>query len=114
MRAGICDENFNWQTFEFVSDVKWMRDAGVRGMVLGHRILFADIPSQIPQRTFRHELQHAYQIMRHGRLRFYVKFFLYSLRHGYHRNPFEEEARAHECDPLTAHEEKLLWNLRSA
>jgi hypothetical protein len=93
----------------FKCDVEWMRRAGVRGVVIGNTVLFADSP--VPKWLFRHELEHAYQQIREGVIRFYLKYFYYSLRYGYQDNPFEVEARARQNDPLTTIEEQLLWKL---
>lgn len=44
----------------------------------------------------RHELKHVEQFRRHGFFRFLVLYLWESLRHGYHDNRFEVEARAAE------------------
>lgn len=95
------------------TNVKWLKKHGVRGIVLWPRIMFANRADEIPEWLFRHELEHAYQIMRMGRWHFYLKYFWYSVRHGYESNPLEVEAFARQHDYLTTDEELLLCNLRN-
>lgn len=45
-----------------------------------------------------HELQHVRQYERYGTIGFLFRYFYYSLRKGYYRNPLEAEARAAEKD----------------
>lgn len=110
MRAGICTTL--WAGFEFHFDVDWMKKHRVRGIVIGRRILFSVPATEVDRWIFRHELEHAYQQVREGAFRFYLKYFLYSLRYGYKNNPFEVEAREHQYDELTTYEENLLWKLK--
>lgn len=110
MRAGICTTL--WAGFDIRCDVDWMKRAGVRGVVIGKTILFADPITDVDRWLFRHELEHAYQQMREGTFLFYLKYFLYSLRYGYMNNPFEVEAREHQYSPFTETEEQLLWKLK--
>ena len=44
----------------------------------------------------RHERKHLEQIERDGRLLFAIKYSWWTLRHGYHMNPYEVEAHAAE------------------
>ena len=97
------------RNFHIKSDFAWMREVGVRGVVIGRYILFSD-PTP-PKRIFRHELEHGYQQIREGVIKFYLKYFYYSLRYGYHLNPYEIEARKAEELPLTPNEVHLLWKL---
>ena len=48
---------------------------------------------RMPADLERHELEHVYQAMRLGRLRFWAAYLLEYTRHGYHANRFEKEAR---------------------
>ncbi len=96
----------------FHCDVDWCKRYKIRGVVIGHHIFFADPPDSIPEWTFRHELEHAYQIMREGARKFYWNYFWFQIRLGYHKNPYEIEARAVECIPLTINEEEILWKLK--
>ncbi len=89
-----------------------MKRLGVAGVVIGRTILFSRPADLVTRQNFRHELEHAYQIMRDGPLRFYLKYFFYSLRHGYWDNPYEVEARREAKQPFNSHEEDLLWKLR--
>lgn len=106
MRAGICTPK--WKGFIFICDVDWMRKAHVRGVVIGSYILFSNIPDQ---HLFRHELEHAYQQIRDGRVRFYLKYFYYQVVFGYQKNPYEVEARECSRQPLTSIEEAILCSL---
>lgn len=110
MRAGICTPI--WKNYTIHCDIDWMKRTRVRGIVMWNHILFAAPAEDIPQWLFRHELEHVYQQIRDGRVLFYLKYFYYSVRYGYKRNPYEVEAYANQHDPLTTNEEQLLWNLR--
>ena len=89
-----------------------MRRCGVRGVVIWNHILFAMPAKDIPHWLFRHELEHVYQQIREGRLRFYLKYFYYSLRYGYNFNPYEVQAHEQQSMPLQTSEEEALWKLR--
>jgi len=41
----------------------------------------------------RHEDEHKRQYAREGILKFLIKYFYYSIRYGYHNNPYEVDAR---------------------
>ena len=43
-------------------------------------------------RVIRHELVHLAQIRRDGDLRFWCRYFYFTWRYGYSRNPYEAEA----------------------
>ena len=77
-----------------------------------HKVMFAQPFDDIPVWLFRHELEHVYQQIRDGRLRFYLKYFYYSVRYGYKKNPYEVEAYERQHDPLTINEEHLIWKLK--
>jgi len=98
--------------FKFRCDVDWMKRLKVRGIVIGRNVYFAESGKDLPQFLFRHELEHAYQQIRDGRFRFYLKYFYYSLRYDYENNPYEVEARSAATMPLTTNEEQLLWKLK--
>ena len=111
MRAGISTPVL--KHFTFHCDVAWMKKLPpLGGIVLWNRICFSMPADQIPEWLFRHELEHVYQQIREGRLRFYLKYFYYSLRYGYKRNPFELEAYHNQNIPLQPGEEQALWKLR--
>ncbi len=110
MRAGICTGVT--KIFTFHCDVDWMKRLNIAGIVMGRHIMFAVPADQISSWLFRHELQHAYQQIEHGRFRFYAKYFYYSLRYGLRNNPYEIEAYARQSIPLTESEETALWKLR--
>ena len=98
--------------FSVHCDVNWMKRYGVTGIVIGRRIMFAQPADQIDSVTLRHELQHAYQIVRDGLVRFTLKYFYYRWRYGYKDNPYEVEARQRAELPLSETEEALLWKLK--
>ena len=50
------------------------------------------------ERWVKHELCHIKQFKRYGFLPFIVKYLIASLRSGYYKNKYEEEARAAEYD----------------
>ncbi len=115
MRAGISTPVT--RNFTFHTDVAWMKqiktgNGHMAGIVLGSHICFAYKPEDIEPTLFRHELEHVYQQIRDGRVRFYLKYIYYSLRYGYQNNPYELEAYENQCLPLQASEEQALWNLR--
>lgn len=105
-------EYYKAHGYSFVFNVGWMRRYGVRGVVLGSRVLFSDPVHEVPRHIFRHELQHVYQRIRDGRWIFFLKYFWWSLQYGYRDNPYEVEARERQHDELTADEEALLWSLK--
>ncbi len=112
MRAGICTGVT--KVFVFHCDVDWMKRVRCHGVVIGRKILFSMPARDIPQWMFRHEIEHAYQQIREGRVLFYLKYFYYSLRYGYHDNPYEVQAREKQESPLTSSEEQALWKLRES
>ncbi len=116
MRAGICTQV--WKHYKFHTDLDWLKRLTPKGfsngmgVVLWNRICFSMPADDIPHWLFRHELEHVYQQIREGRVRFYLKYFYYSLRYGYQNNPYEVEAYSRQHDPLTTSEEQALWKLR--
>ena len=110
IRISICTPIH--RIFKFRCDVDWMKRLKVRGVVIGRNVYFAEPGKDLPQFLFRHELEHAYQQIRYGCFRFYLKYFYYSLRYGYENNPYEVEARSAATTPLTTNEEQLLWKLK--
>lgn len=110
MRAGISTPVAKTFTFHF--DLDWMKRAHVRGIVVGRHICFSLPAADIPEWLFKHELEHAYQQIRDGRVLFYLKYFYYSLRYGYLNNPYEVQAFAAQQLPLQSSEEQALWKLR--
>lgn len=48
---------------------------------------------QIPDRMYRHEMEHIEQVKRDGRIKFCIRYLYYNLRYGYFNNPYEKEAR---------------------
>jgi hypothetical protein len=71
----------------------------IGGITLGHRIYFKRNPGWYGPEILKHEMAHVAQIERVGFFKFYITYVLYSLRHGYHNNPYEVEARAAESLP---------------
>ncbi len=110
MRAGSCTTKTI--QIKIRGDIDWLKRLRVRGIVVGHTMYLAEPFATCPEFVFRHELEHIYQIGRDGRFFFYLKYFYYSLRYGYEKNPYELEARAAALYPLSTNEEELLWKLR--
>jgi Domain of unknown function (DUF4157) len=48
------------------------------------------------QRWLKHELAHIEQYQKHGIAKFLVLYLWYSIKYGYHNNPFEVEVRKKE------------------
>ena len=113
MRYFIHDSEWRTARVNIKCAVPWLREHGIRGIVIWPTIYFAPPAHGITPELFKHELTHAYQIMRDGVLLFYLKYFWYRLRHGYEDHPYELEARQAQAYPLTSHERKLLCKLRS-
>jgi hypothetical protein len=112
MRAGISTPVY--KLYKFHCDMDWMKRSRVRGVVIWNHICFSLPAEDIPHWLFRHELEHVYQQIRDGRALFYLKYFYYSLRYGYKKNPYEVEAYAKQDLPLTKTEEDALWRLRES
>lgn len=49
---------------------------------------------RIGQPELLHEAEHVIQFRRYGKLGFLIRYFWWSLRHGYRENPLEVQARA--------------------
>lgn len=92
----------------------WLQGNKVRGVCIGRTIYFRDEPSFVDRRLFKHELIHQQQMQKDGLFLFYLKYFYYSLRFGYHDNPYELEAYERQAEPLTSDEEALKWNYADA
>lgn len=116
MRAGISTPVS--RQFTFHTDVAWMKKLSIPGkgslggIVLWNHICFSMPAENIHPTLFRHELEHVYQQIRDGRVRFYLKYFYYSLRYGYQNNPYELEAYENQHLPLQESEEQALWSLK--
>ena len=98
-------------------EVFFLQKFGISAIVLYPFILFADSRQTIPDRLFRHELQHIYQVQAHGWFGFYWKYLLAYFRlrrqgmnhqEAYFNNPFEIEARGAESLLLTIEERQFL------
>ena len=80
---------------------------GYDAWVLYPFMFFRDKREDVPDRLFRHELEHVYQVQREGWFKFYLKYLWYGLRYKYKNIPYEVEARLAEALPLTEKERKL-------
>ncbi|MDE3247208.1 MAG: DUF4157 domain-containing protein [Bacteroidota bacterium] len=79
----------------------WKLGQDKMAMVMGRTILLHDTSAQefINNRKWiRHELAHIRQFEKHGFLPFLCKYLVESIRHGYHNNKYEQEARLAEED----------------
>ncbi len=74
------------------------------GMVIYPFLIVRTDKSRDVRRTYRHELEHWYQIDRLGVCRFYWNYFWKYLRYGYKKHPYEVEAREASAKELTEHE----------
>lgn len=50
--------------------------------------------ARLTQAEQLHEAEHVMQFRKYGKLGFLVRYFVYTLRYGYQRNPLEVQARA--------------------
>jgi hypothetical protein len=72
-----------------------LRRTGFGGVTLPWGIYI--LPERLHDEPLRrHELEHARQIEQYGVIGFYVRYAWYTLRHGYHSNPLEVQARTKE------------------
>ncbi len=97
---------------KFRYDIDWLKKLKITGIVIWPYILFADPPDDVSDSTFRHELQHVYQIINRTPFRFYLTYFWWSIRYKYSGNPFEIDAIIAQTKPLTEAEEKMKWRSR--
>ena len=74
----------------------YLRLCGFRGWASFWNAIYVLPGYEHDQRLLRHERKHLEQIERDGRLLFSIKYSWWTLRHGYHMNPYEVEARAAE------------------
>ena len=74
----------------------YMRMCGFRGWTSFWNVIYVLPGSEHDERLLRHERKHLEQIDRDGLLLFAIKYSWWTLRHGYHMNPYEIEARAAE------------------
>ena len=74
----------------------WKLNATSVAMVLGHTIHLYNTRREdflLNEPWVRHELCHIRQFEEHGFLLFILKYLVESIRHGYHNNKYEIEAR---------------------
>ena len=74
----------------------WLNRWRFDGIALYPRAIYVRAERLHDERLIRHEQAHWAQAQRMGALRFYITYIWYTLRYGYHANPFELEARAAE------------------
>ena len=89
--------------FKVLKNQKWLFWAG--GMVIYPFVIFN--MRNPPQKLFKHELEHCYQIRENGVFKFYASYVFNLLRHGYKNNPYEIPAFKVEAEPLT--ENEMHW-----
>jgi hypothetical protein len=69
-----------------------LRRTGFAGVTLPWGIYI--LPERLQdERLIKHEREHARQIEEHGVIGFYARYLWFTLRHGYRKNPLEEQAR---------------------
>lgn len=79
-------------------------------MVIGHTIYLAGSSKEefIKNKSWLlHELKHVEQYEKLGRIGFICRYFWYSIRVGYYKNPLEAEARAADRDESLLQKFKL-------
>ena len=79
----------------------WFVPPGKLAWVLYPFMFFRQPKEEVTDTLFRHEWEHVDQVWREGWLKFYCKYVWYSIRRGYHDNPYEIEARVRAHKPLT-------------
>lgn len=84
-----------------------LRFSWIGGMVIYPFILFKRSKEEVTDKIFRHELEHFYQVRKHGWLKFYLSYLWQNITVGYKKNKYEVEARSVENTPLTEEERKL-------
>lgn len=65
-------------------------------IVIGNTIHLYNVKKQQflkNEKWVKHEVCHLKQFEKHGHLTFILKYLWESMKHGYHRNKYEEEAR---------------------
>jgi len=71
----------------------WFVPPGRSAWVLYPFMFFRQHQYDVSDELLRHELEHVYQVHRHGWLKFYCSYIWCHFRYGYADNPFEIEAR---------------------
>lgn len=56
-------------------------------------IYYKDLRAMNDTRLVKHELMHAEQMKRDGKIKYHLKYAWYSIIYGYWHNPYEVEAR---------------------
>lgn len=95
-----------------LTEQEWLRRYKISGIVIWPRVYFLQPGQYISETLFRHELEHCYQVMRLGLVKFFFLYIYYRLRYGYRNHPLEIEAWDAQDTELTHHERKILWKLR--
>ena len=55
--------------------------------------ILADLPPERKEQVKLHENKHLLQMKQDGKFKFLVKYCYFAIKYGYHKNPFEIEAR---------------------
>lgn len=71
----------------------YMRLCGFKGWTSFWNMVYVLPGYEASASLLKHEAKHLEQIEREGRVWFAIKYGWYWLRHGYHDNPYEVEAR---------------------
>ena len=80
-----------------------------KGFCLYPFLLIRGAKGEDTVRTFRHELEHAYQIREMGLIRYIGSYYWENIRKGYQDNRYEIRCREAAGTPLTA-AEQALWD----
>lgn len=69
--------------------------------VIGQTAYYSVPKERVSERWRNHEDRHKEQYKELGIFKFLVMYWYYSLKYGYHNNPFEVDARNHEVKRIT-------------
>lgn len=74
---------------------------GYNAFVLFPFMFFREPKERVSDELFRHEMEHVYQVMRHGWWKFYIRWLWQYFRVGYDKIDYEIEAYKVQNRPLT-------------
>lgn len=87
----------------------WLVRKGYKAWVFFPFMFFRQPKEEVTDILFRHEMQHVYQVLQTGWIKFYLKWLWYTWRRGYKQNPYELEAWDVQNTPLTPFEIALKF-----
>ena len=66
---------------------------GLKPWINGSVWILADLPPERKEQVKLHENKHLLQMKQDGKFKFLVKYCYFAIKYGYHKNPYEIEAR---------------------